>query len=45
MSGACTSPAGASGRSVSSGRGVSERCFTSIAGVFAARNGGAPASI
>ena len=31
---ACTSAGGASGRSVSSGRGVSETCFTSIAGVF-----------
>jgi hypothetical protein len=42
---AFTSGAGASGRSVSSGRGVSDTCFTSIAGVFAALNGGSPASI
>jgi hypothetical protein len=42
---ACTSGGGTSGRSVSSCRGASDRCFTSIAGVFDARNGVSPASI
>ena len=41
---ACVRPAGASGRSMESGLGVSERCFTSMAGVFDALNGVSPVS-
>ena len=42
---AFASAGGASGRRERSGRGVSETCFTSIAGVLDALNGVSPASI
>jgi hypothetical protein len=40
-----TSAGGASGRRGGIGRGGSDTCFISSAGVFAAANGGSPVSI